>query len=131
MNRTIPKPSKEELLIAFHTSNYQREKVAANFNVSGNLVRKWCNSYGFRCQDKKTLDALYTQEILGKEIKEIIKRPKKYKVAQIDPITDKIMCIYESIAEAALKMGCCGQAIQSACNKPNRLSAGYKWIRVN
>ena len=131
MNRTILKPSKEELLIAFHNFNYQREKVAANFNVSGNLIRKWCNSYGFRCQDKKILDALYTREILGKEIKEIIKRPKKYKVAQIDPITDKIICVYESITEAALKMGCCSQTIQNACGKPNRLSAGYKWVRVN
>lgn len=126
-DRAIPKPSKEKLLIALHEANYKREEAAKKFKVSGALLRKWCNSYNFNCQDKRILNKMYRQEILGEEIKIVIKRPRNYKVAQIDPNTNEIIHIYKSLTEAALEMGCCGRNIYMACDKPNRMAMGYKW----
>ncbi len=127
IGRALPKPPKEELLIALHEANYKREEAAKKFNVSGALLRKWCNSYGFNCQNKRVLNKMYRQEILGEEIKETTRRPRNYKVVQINPNTNEIIHIYESLTEAALEMGCCRRNIHMACDKPNRTAMGYKW----
>lgn len=92
-------PSKQEILIQFNNFNYNKEKVAEYFHVSGMLLRKWCNSYGFKPQQKYKVKELYKTEVLGEEIEIKEKKPKNIKIAQINPETKEIIRIFNSKAE--------------------------------
>lgn len=100
-SRKFPVPSKQELLIQFNNFNYNKEKVAEYFHVSEMLIKKWCNDYGFRPQQKYKVKELYKVEVLGEEIE--VKEPKNYylKVAQLNPETKEIIQIFDTLKSAA------------------------------
>lgn len=127
VKRAYSIPSKSELLIKFNEFGYNKESVAESYNVSGLLIKKWCNSYGFKCQNKQLLKELYITEVLGQEVETKEKRSKCFKVTQINPETNEIIQEFDSIKAAAKAMNCCSNNIKKACDQPNRLAKGFKW----
>ena len=124
MRLKIPMPPYEELLKNFYELE-DREKVAQKYGVSSNLVRKWCNNYGFRPQRKSEYIEKYEVEFLGKEPKKKI----KIQVYQIDPITNEIINIFNSKADAAEYLGLRRRIIDSITRaiKTKSLYKGYYW----
>ena len=53
------------------------------------------------------------------------------KVAQINKNTNEIICIYESISEAARMLKLHNQLISQVCKGSRKTTGGYKWIYVN
>ena len=116
----IPKPSYETLLKDFYELG-NRTLVAQKYNVSENLVRKWCNSYGFRCQDKKAYIEKYEVEFLGKEPE--IRHPRK-KVAQINPETKETIRVWNAREDIARYYGVSFTCISHKV-KDHKLFQGY------
>lgn len=121
----IPVPSKKELIECFYNNNYNREKVAAVYNVSSNLIHKWCNNYGFGCKDKNKLKNLCECEILGST-----KKPAFLHVAQIDPDSFKVIKIFNSLAAASKIVRADVSKLKKACLQEDLLS-GYYWKIVD
>lgn len=128
-SRKISIPSKQELLTQFNNFNYNKEKVAEYFHVSEMLIKKWCNNYGFRPQQKYAVKELYKVEVLGEEIEK--KEPKNYylKVAQLDPETKEVIQIFDTLKSAAkylnIKNGSERSLKRSTLN--GTLYKGYLW----
>ena len=53
------------------------------------------------------------------------------KVAQINKNTNEIICIYESISEAARMLNLHNQLISQVCKGSRKTTGGYKWIYAN
>ena len=120
LRKPLPKPPYEILLKDFYEMK-NRSLVAQKYNVSENLVRKWCKSYGFRCQDKKAYIEKYEVEFLGKEPK--IKHPRK-KVAQINPETKETIKIWNTRTEIANFYNVSSNCISDKI-KDHKLFQGY------
>ncbi len=118
-------PEIKELISVFNNYNYNKEKVAEKYKVSGALIRKWCLNYGFNCQNKKELKCLYDKLILNKQPKENI----KYKILQLDN-NKNIIAQFNTKIEAVKSLGKKGDNI-STLNKAikfNTLYRGYYWV---
>ena len=129
-NKGKKKPSYEELLKSLYDLK-NKELVAQKYEVSGNLIRKWCHSYGINAQDKKSYIEKYEKEFLGKEPKK--KRPYKQIIAQIDPKTKEKIKEFNSRKEVReylrLNPGCDKPLINAMKN--NIIYKGYIWKLLN
>lgn len=101
---------------------YTFEEVAQKYNLSSNMIRKWCDDYEISryAKDygvKKRNKNKYTNI---KEIKTIL---------QIDKNTDEIINEFNSIKEASLYLKANPVNITKVLNKKERRKTayGYKW----
>ena len=101
---------------------YTFEEVAQKYNLSSNMIRKWCDDYEISryAKDygvKKRNKNKYTNI---KEIKTIL---------QIDKNTDEIINEFNSIKEASLYLKANPVNITKVLNKKERQKTayGYKW----
>lgn len=123
-NRTIQCPlSKYDLRVLLSTHNGSFKKVANIYDVSDNLVRKWCESL-----DLPTHSSDYKKP---KEVKPKGKASDPCKVQQIDKKTGKVINTFSSITEAETVTGF--HHIYEASNpnnKSRKSSGGYLWKRI-
>ena len=99
------------------------EGVGRHFNVSGNLVKKWCKDYKIP-HLKQELIEWYNQQI---GILPNYKRTN-FSVRQIDIKTNEIINIYETPLEAGKAIGRKNSGhITDVCNGKGQTAYGYKW----
>ena len=128
--RKVPIPPYEELLKSLYELK-NKELVAQKYNVSGNLIRKWCHSYGINAQRKNEYIERYEVEFLGKAPKK--KRPYKQIIAQIDPKTGEKIKEFNSRKEVREYLGLnpgCDKLLINAM-KNNTIYKGYNWKLLN
>lgn len=102
------------------------EGVGRHFNVSGNLVKKWCKNYKIP-HLKQELIEWYNQQT---SILPNYKRTN-FSVQQIDIKTNEIINTYETPLEAGKAIGRKDSGhITDVCNGKGQTAYGYKWKYV-
>lgn len=112
------KPSKEELFNLL-TENPNFELIGRKYNVSGNMVRKWCKQYKIPFK---------TSEYKIKEVKETNPQPQ-YSINMIDTNTYQVVKTFESAAEAEryIRKRSANRHILEVCRGKRKTAYGYMW----
>lgn len=95
---------------------------SARTTVSANLTGRYKNANGFIF--------VYEKDFPIKDISIYKKKGKGIKVAQIDPKTNEILNVFDSIKQAGDSLGVSYKNIQKIFRIPNRTAYGYKWEEV-
>lgn len=118
------KPSKELLQEQLSTMcNF--EAVARVYNVTGNAVRKWCQSYNLPISTQ----AYKPQKPIPNKQEKRVDKP----VHMIDIDTQKIIKTFQSVSEAGRFVGRPGSTnkIANVCEGQRNTAYGYIWEFVN
>jgi hypothetical protein len=101
--------------------------VGKQFGVSDSAIKKWCKNYEIPYTKQELVDWYNTQQNIEPLTNNRFKRVK-----QIDIKTGEIINVFQSICEAARKIGKPDSAshIIGACKGRNKTACGYKWEYV-
>lgn len=128
-----PIPSKLELLTVFNDLKYKVYNVAEYYRTSEKIIQIWGRKYGFKCQNKKILKELYITEVLGQKIEVKEKRSRSFKIAQIDPETNRVIQEFDTIS--GISKFICGDNSKSGAVfksiKENRKYKDYKFVYID
>lgn len=115
--RKVERPEKETLYQELIDTEGAFSALGKKYRVADNTIRKWCKGYGlpFHSADYK-------------QIKNVVKKPNKRPVAQLDKDTEEIIQCFESTAEAARSLNKKSHGhITEACQGKIKTCYGYKW----
>lgn len=115
----IERPSAENLKELLMNLNGNFSAVGQKFNVSDNMIRKWCKKNNMSTSSKsyKTIKPPRGSPIPSKSVN------------QIDKNSGKIIATYSSIEEA--KRATNIEHIGQVCSGKRNTAGGYKWEFVN
>lgn len=101
------------------------EQVGRIYNINGNSIRKWCQTYKIPYHTKELI-AWYNEQI---GIKPSVKaKAQKIKVAQLDKDTLEVLNTFESLAEAGRSIGVAKAShISECCQGKLKTAHGFKW----
>lgn len=71
---------------------------------------------------------IYDNEFPIKDLSKYSHRKKGLRVAQIDPKTDKVIKVFDRVADAGRELGVSYKAIHKVVDLPGRTAYGFKWI---
>lgn len=124
--RTVERPEPLELAKLIKEIGFSA--TGQKFGVSGNTIKKWCKIYQIP-HKLKELISWYNEQVGIVELpKQKCKVYESTKVKQIDPATDKVINIFDSIRSAARTFPAGATTnISRACKGQRQTAYGYRW----
>lgn len=99
--------------------------VAAQYKTSVKAIKRACTRLGIPSGRKEIKEWLISNNYIDKPI---TKKPYTKSVKQIDPNTNEIIYVFDSIAEETRSIDCSkGSHITEACQGKIPTAYGYKW----
>lgn len=137
--RKVEWPTREELKILIRTRPFV--KIAEQFNVSDNAVRKWCKIYNLPYHSweiRKYTDEEWEMEVSYEEVLKRIEEQNKESskshvktIQKIDIKTGEVVGTYVGGREAAESVGSKrGSHITEVCNGKAKTYKGFSWRYV-
>lgn len=112
-NRKVQRPSRDELLLQL--SNLPFVRVAAQYGVTDNAIRKWCKQYGL-----STKSSDYN-------IARPDNLPHPTRMVQMCTLNDKPIKTFASPADAAKEFNGKAKSIREVCQGRRKSVYGYHW----